>query len=83
MAIITGVQRNLNAGVYERGPLSPKYEAAVKGFQDMVREEFGARGPVAERRRGVTASFSSRRLHNEILVATQAANSSGTGELAT
>lgn len=36
--IITGVQRNLNAGIYERGPLSPKYEYAVKAFQDMVRE---------------------------------------------
>ena len=46
LAIITGVQRNLNAGVYERGPLSPKYEAAVKGFQDMVREELGPRAPV-------------------------------------
>lgn len=46
LAIITGVQRNLNVGVYERGPLSPKHEGAVKAFQDMVREEFGARGPV-------------------------------------
>jgi len=46
LAIITGVQRNLNVGVYERGPLSPKYEGAVKAFQDMVREEFGGRGPV-------------------------------------
>jgi choline monooxygenase len=43
--IITGVQRNLNAGVYERGPLSPKYEAAVKSFQDMVRGELQSRGP--------------------------------------
>jgi choline monooxygenase len=39
------VQRNLNAGVYERGPLSPKYEAAVKSFQDMVRGELQPRGP--------------------------------------
>ncbi len=46
--IITGVQRNLNAGVYERGPLSPKYEGAVKAFQDMVREELT---PEAPRRR--------------------------------
>ena len=44
--IITGVQRNLNAGVYERGPLSPKYEYAVKAFQDMVREELEPRGPL-------------------------------------
>jgi len=35
--IITGVQRNLNAGIYQRGPLSPKHEHAVRGFQDMVR----------------------------------------------
>ena len=35
---ITGVQRNLNAGIYERGPLSPKYEFAVRGFQTMVRD---------------------------------------------
>jgi choline monooxygenase len=27
--IITGVKRNLNGGIYDRGPLSPKYEAAV------------------------------------------------------
>ena len=38
LAIITGVQRNLEAGVYRRGPLSPKYEYAVKAFQDMVSE---------------------------------------------
>ena len=43
--IITGVQRNLNAGIYERGPLSPKYEGAVKAFQDMVRDELAPRGP--------------------------------------
>ncbi|MGF6233283.1 choline monooxygenase [Inquilinus ginsengisoli] len=35
--IITGVQRNLNAGIYQRGPLSPKHEHAVHAFQDMVR----------------------------------------------
>ncbi len=43
--IITGVQRNLNAGIYERGPLSPKYEGAVKAFQSMVREELTPRDP--------------------------------------
>ena len=43
--IITGVQRNLNAGIYERGPLSPKYEAAVKAFQEMVRDELDPRDP--------------------------------------
>ncbi len=43
--IITGVQRNLDAGIYERGPLSPKYEYAVKSFQDMVRDELAPKGP--------------------------------------
>ncbi|SNB79406.1 Rieske 2Fe-2S family protein/choline monooxygenase [Arboricoccus pini] len=37
--IITGVQANLNAGIYERGPLSPRYEASVKAFQAMVMDE--------------------------------------------
>ena len=46
--IITGVQRNLNAGVYERGPLSPKYEAAVKAFQDMVRDELRPLDPARQ-----------------------------------
>jgi choline monooxygenase len=36
--IITGVQRNLDAGVYERGPISPKYEHGVLAFQAMVRD---------------------------------------------
>jgi len=36
--IITGVQRNLNVGIYERGPLSPRYEHAVLDFQAMVRD---------------------------------------------
>ena len=42
--MLVGVQRNLNAGVYQRGPLSPKYEHAVKGFEDMVREALGDDG---------------------------------------
>jgi phenylpropionate dioxygenase-like ring-hydroxylating dioxygenase large terminal subunit len=42
--MLLGVQRNLNAGIYERGPLSPKYEHAVKAFQDMVREALGGGG---------------------------------------
>ncbi len=45
LAIITGVQRNLNTGVYRRGPLSPKYEYAVKAFQEMVTEELSPRAP--------------------------------------
>jgi phenylpropionate dioxygenase-like ring-hydroxylating dioxygenase large terminal subunit len=39
--MLIGVQKNLNAGIYDRGPLSPKYEHAVKAFQDMVREALG------------------------------------------
>ena len=37
IAIVTGVQRNLNTGVYDRGRLSPKHEHGLKGFHDMVR----------------------------------------------
>jgi choline monooxygenase len=37
LEIVTGVQRNLSAGVYDRGILSPRQERAVKAFQDMVR----------------------------------------------
>ena len=35
--MVVGVQRNLNAGVYERGMLSPKHENGVQAFQAMVR----------------------------------------------
>lgn len=42
IAVVTGVQRNLNAGVYDRGRLSPKHEHALKGFQDMVRRSLAA-----------------------------------------
>lgn len=38
IAVITGVQRNLEAGVYRSGRLSPKHEHGVKAFQDMVLE---------------------------------------------
>jgi choline monooxygenase len=31
------VQRNLEAGIYQRGILSPRQERAVGAFQDMVR----------------------------------------------
>ncbi len=34
--MLLGVQRNLNAGIYDRGPLSPRHEHAVRAFQDMV-----------------------------------------------
>jgi choline monooxygenase len=35
--IVRGVQRNLEAGVYLQGPLSPRHEHAVLAFQQMVR----------------------------------------------
>jgi choline monooxygenase len=35
--IVRGVQRNLEAGVYVQGPLSPRHEHAVLAFQQMVR----------------------------------------------
>lgn len=37
-AICEAVQRNLDAGVYDRGPLSPRHEAGVAAFQRWVRE---------------------------------------------
>ena len=78
--IITGVQRNLNAGVYDRGPLSPKYEAAVKRFQDMVREELGPRVRCKASPRNES---SLQRVQCATLVATHSANDAGIGELAT
>ena len=36
-AIVEAVQRNLDAGVYDRGLLSPRHEAGVRQFQDLVR----------------------------------------------
>jgi len=35
------VQENLNAGIYDRGRLSPKHEAGVAAFQDWVRVALG------------------------------------------
>ena len=35
------VQRNLEAGVYEPGPLSPRHENAVAWFQDKLRSDVG------------------------------------------
>ncbi|MEK7252164.1 MAG: SRPBCC family protein [Actinomycetota bacterium] len=36
-AICEAVQRNLDSGVYQTGPLSPKHESAVGWFQDRLR----------------------------------------------
>ena len=41
LAMLVGVQRNLEAGVYDTGVLSPRYEHAVLAFQDMVRHGLG------------------------------------------
>lgn len=38
LAMVQTVQRNLNAGIYHQGPLSPKWEHAVAAFQAMVRD---------------------------------------------
>jgi choline monooxygenase len=37
LEMTVGVQRNLEAGIYQRGILSPRQERAVGAFQDMVR----------------------------------------------
>lgn len=36
IAITEAVQRNLDAGIYDRGRLSPKHETAVALFQDLI-----------------------------------------------
>jgi choline monooxygenase len=41
IAIVESVQRNLDAGVYERGRLSPKHEDGVAWFQSRVLEAIG------------------------------------------
>jgi choline monooxygenase len=43
-AICEAVQRNLDAGVYESGPLSPKHEGALGWFHDRIREAVGGAG---------------------------------------
>ncbi|MBM3516297.1 MAG: Rieske (2Fe-2S) protein, partial [Alphaproteobacteria bacterium] len=40
-AICEAVQRNLAAGVYERGRLSPRHEAGVHYFQSLIRAALG------------------------------------------
>ncbi|BDA85708.1 ring-hydroxylating oxygenase subunit alpha [Aureimonas sp. SA4125] len=47
--IILGVQRNLEAGIYTRGPISPKYEHGVLAFQTMVREALADPAPETHR----------------------------------
>ena len=42
-AIAELVQRNLDAGIYEAGPLSPRHENALAWFQGRIRETTGAR----------------------------------------
>ncbi len=41
IGIVEVVQQNLNAGVYERGPLSPRHENGLLHFHEMVREAIG------------------------------------------
>jgi choline monooxygenase len=40
-AICEAVQRNLEAGVYHRGELSPKHEEALAWFQGMIAAAVG------------------------------------------
>jgi choline monooxygenase len=42
--ICEGVQRNLEAGVYKQGPLSPRHEAGVAYFHECIREALGPAG---------------------------------------
>lgn len=46
LAMVEGVQRNLEAGIYQRGPLSPRWEHGVAAFQDMVRAALDPRAPL-------------------------------------
>jgi choline monooxygenase len=46
LAMVEGVQRNLEAGIYQRGPLSPRWEHGVAAFQDMVRESLNPGPPL-------------------------------------
>ena len=39
--ICEAVQRNLDAGMYQSGPLSPKHEGAVGWFHDLIRKAVG------------------------------------------
>ena len=48
------VQENLEAGVYDRGPLSPRHENGVFHFHEMVREALGSEAP--DDRRAPSAS---------------------------
>ena len=41
IGIVEVVQQNLNAGMYERGPLSPRHENGLLHFHEMVREAIG------------------------------------------
>ena len=42
--ICEAVQRNLDAGVYESGPLSPRHEAGVAAFQAQLADDLGSHG---------------------------------------
>jgi choline monooxygenase len=46
-AMCRSVQRNLESGLYESGPLSPRHENGVAYFHDRVRHALGNR-PGAE-----------------------------------
>jgi choline monooxygenase len=48
LAVCEAVQRNLAAGVFSHGVLSPKHETHTARFQDLVREALGVNAPEGE-----------------------------------
>jgi choline monooxygenase len=42
--ICENAQMNLEAGIFRRGPLSPKHESGVRYFHDRVRRALGREG---------------------------------------
>ena len=49
--IVPLIQENLEAGVYEAGPLSPRHENGLHHFHEMVREALGSEAPDDRRAR--------------------------------
>jgi choline monooxygenase len=41
-AICEGTQANLEAGIFDRGPLSPRHEQGVRYYHDLLRQALGA-----------------------------------------
>ena len=52
--IVPLIQENLEAGVYEAGPLSPRHENGLHHFHEMVREALGSEAPDDRRARSAS-----------------------------